>query len=154
MSFTFEKENNNKLAFLDIDVIRDETGKTFKTSLNRKPTFSGVYNNIKSFLSIKYKYSLISSIVFRVFPICSDYEMISEEIEKLKIIWLINKFPKRGIGKLVFQFFNKLFIPKIIIHTVAKNKLFISLEYTGCPIKNMILRKFCEVLSMGHGFLC
>ena len=45
MSFTFEKENNNKLAFPDIDAIRDETGKTFKTSSYRKPTFSGVYTN-------------------------------------------------------------------------------------------------------------
>ena len=57
--------------------------------------------------------------------------MKSEEIEKLKIIWLKNKFPKRVIDKLVFQFFNNLFIPKIIIHAVGKKKLFISLEYIG-----------------------
>ena len=50
MSFTLEVEKDNKLSFLDIDVIRSEKSSTFMTSLYRKPTFSAMYTNIKSFI--------------------------------------------------------------------------------------------------------
>ena len=40
MSFTIETEQNNKISFLDVNVIREQ-GK-FITSVYRKPTFSGV----------------------------------------------------------------------------------------------------------------
>ena len=61
--FTFEKENNNILAFLYYDIMRNETFKTFKTSFYRQPTFTGDMGNRS--ISIKYKYSLISSILLR-----------------------------------------------------------------------------------------
>ena len=65
MSFTLESEKNGKIPFLDIDVQRLEQSPTFLTSLYRKPTFSGMYTNFKSFISAKYKYSLISSLLYR-----------------------------------------------------------------------------------------
>lgn len=40
LKFTFEKENNKSLPFLDVYVERTYTGK-FETSVYRKPTFSG-----------------------------------------------------------------------------------------------------------------
>lgn len=138
MSFTFELEKQNQLAFLDINIIRENTSETFKTSLYRKPTFSGVYTNFKSFIAIKYKYSLISSLLFRVFAICSDYTLISEEIERLKIIWLKNAYPIRVIDKIIYKFFDKLFLTKKVVHTVGKKELFISLDYIG---KQSILLK-------------
>ena len=52
MTFTFEVEKNNKLAFLDVLVTRDVT---FVTSLYRKPTFSGLYSNFESFMPDSYK---------------------------------------------------------------------------------------------------
>ena len=131
ITFTFEIEKNNSLPFLDVDVIREYSINTFKTSLYRKPTFSGVYTNFKSFISIRYKYSLISSLLFRIFHICSNFEIIVEEIENLKMIWLKNAFPMRLIDKIIWQFFNKLYIPKKIVQSVAKKQLFISLEYLG-----------------------
>ena len=44
MSFIIETEQNNKISFLDVNVIREQ-GK-FITSVYRKPTFSGVYIHI------------------------------------------------------------------------------------------------------------
>ena len=131
MSFSLEVESSNKLPFLDICVHRGENSDTFLTSLYRKPTFSGMYTNFKSFISIRYKYSLISSLLYRVFMICSNYELIVEEIEKLKVIWLKNAFPMRVIDRLIRKFFDNIFIPKQTIHTVAKKKLILSLEYLG-----------------------
>ena len=41
LKFTFEKEKNNCLPFLDVNVERTATG--FETSVYRKPTFTGQY---------------------------------------------------------------------------------------------------------------
>ena len=45
------------MSFLDVDVIREQ-GK-FTTSVNRKPTFSGVYSHFDSFLPDTYKIGMI-----------------------------------------------------------------------------------------------
>ena len=47
MSFSMETEKENKLSFLDVEVIREQ-GK-FTTTIYQKPTFSGVYSNFESF---------------------------------------------------------------------------------------------------------
>ena len=86
----------------------------FMTSLYRKSTFSGMYTNFKSFIATKYKYSLTSSILHRVFMICSDYDSIIKEIESLKLIWLKNAFPMRVIDRVILQYFNKIHTPKEI----------------------------------------
>ena len=51
VKFTSEKETNNKLSFLDIEISRDKN--QFITSVYRKPTFSGVFSHlIVSFLGV------------------------------------------------------------------------------------------------------
>ena len=131
MKFSVEVEKENKLSFLDISITRDIGANSFKTSLYRKPTFSGVYTNFKSFIDYKYKLSLLHSLLFRIFNICSDYNAISLEIDKLKVICQKNKYPIRVIEKCIFHFFNKIFVKKSLVYTVPKKKLIISLEYLG-----------------------
>ena len=62
MSFTIETEQNNKMSFLNVNVIREQ-GK-FITSVYRKPIFSGVYTHSDSFLPdtyyIGFGYALVS----------------------------------------------------------------------------------------------
>ena len=77
--------------------------------------------------------------MFRVYSICSDYKEITDEIEKLKIIWLKNAFPLGVIEKVSLEFFNKLFIPKRVVLTVPKKKLFISLTHIGK--QSLLLKK-------------
>ena len=57
MPFTIETDQRNKISFLDVNVIREQ-GK-FTTSVNRKPTFSGVYSHFDSFLLDTYKIGMI-----------------------------------------------------------------------------------------------
>ena len=47
MSFTIEREKQNRMSFLDIEIIRED--KTFTTFFYRKPIFSGVYTYFDSF---------------------------------------------------------------------------------------------------------
>ena len=57
MSFSFEKEKNGKMSFLDVEISR-ENGKLVTTAY-RKPTFSGVYTPSESFLPSKHKYGML-----------------------------------------------------------------------------------------------
>ena len=70
MKFTFKKEQNNCFNFFDVKVIREDN--VFTTSVYRKPSFSGVYTHFDSCMPMNYKFSLVSTIIFHSFTICSD----------------------------------------------------------------------------------
>ena len=53
MSFTIENQRQNRMSFLDVQIICEY--KTFTTSAYCKPTFSGVYIHFDSFLPSKYE---------------------------------------------------------------------------------------------------
>ena len=53
MTFTVETEQNNKLLFLNVKIICEQT--KFITSVYRKSTFSDVYIHYDSFLPDTYK---------------------------------------------------------------------------------------------------
>ena len=57
MSFSMETEKENKLSYLDVEIIREQ-GK-FTTTVYRKSTFSGVDSNSESFLPSFYKFGMV-----------------------------------------------------------------------------------------------
>ena len=61
MSFNIETEQNNKISFLDVNVIREQGN--FVTNVYRKPTFSGVYTHFDSFLPDTYKIGMIYTLI-------------------------------------------------------------------------------------------
>ena len=67
--------------FSDIKVIREDV---FTTSVYRKPSFSGVYTHFDSYMPLSYKFSLVSTIIFHSFTICSDIPRFHQEICKIK----------------------------------------------------------------------
>ena len=62
IKFTSEKETNNKLSFLDIEISRDKN--QFITSVYCKPTFSGVFSHFDSFIPRSYKFNLVLTLTF------------------------------------------------------------------------------------------
>ena len=48
IQFTMEKDQDNKLPFLDVLVTHTETEQGFRSSVYRKPTFTGQYLNFNS----------------------------------------------------------------------------------------------------------
>ena len=85
MSFSMETEKENKLSFLDVEVIREQ-GK-FTTTVYRKPTFSDVYSNFGSFLPSVYKFSMLYTLVYRCFRISSNWTQFHTELTFLKGIF-------------------------------------------------------------------
>ena len=83
MFFTIENEKQNRISFLDVEVIGED--KTFITSVLRKPSFSGVYTHFDSFLPSTYKFGNIYTLACRCFRIWSSWIKLHTEL-----LW--NKF--------------------------------------------------------------
>ena len=56
IKFTFEHEHNT-FSFLNVKICRENNELT--TSVYRKPTFSGVFTNFRSFIPTVQKFSLV-----------------------------------------------------------------------------------------------
>ena len=61
--------------------------------LYRKPTFTGLGMNFKSFVPRSFKINLISCLVLRAFEICSEKLSFERELEHPKSFFLSNNFP-------------------------------------------------------------
>ena len=129
ISFTSEIEHEGKLPFLDIDVSRSN-GK-FTTSVYRKPTFTGLFTNFHSFISLNYKRSLVSCLLHRVFNLSSSYENFHVQLETIRKLFNLNGFPSHMFDSIVRHFRDNIFQPKPPILTAAKKIIYFSLPFTG-----------------------
>ena len=127
MSFSMETQKENKLSFLDVEVIREQ-GK-FTTTIYRKPTFSGVYSNFESFLSSVYKLGMVYTLVYRCFRICSNWAQFHSELIYLKGIFQKNSYPKNFIDKFFKRFLNNVHLVEENVPTVEKRRLLLVLPY-------------------------
>ena len=103
----------------------------FTTSVYHKPSFSGVYMHFDNYMQLDCKFSLVSTIIFGSFTICSDMPKFHQEICKIKDIFIKNGYSERFLDKCVKTFLNKVFIPKRIIQTAEKKQVTIVLPYMG-----------------------
>ena len=91
LKFSFEKEHDGKLLFLDILVERTELA--FKTSVYRKPTFFGQYICWESFSPRKRKTNLIATLVNSALKKCTKNKL-RQEIDFIKKILLDSRYPE------------------------------------------------------------
>ena len=129
IKFTYEKESNDSLPFLDILISRSENG--IKTSVYHKPTFSGVYSKFNSFIYDQYKIGLIFTLLFRTFSIVPDFSRFHTEVSHLKDILRKNAFPIKLVDNCIKTFLNKKFLHTPVALTVDKKELSITLPYLG-----------------------
>ena len=82
IEFTVEFEDNSTIPFLEILIKRHSH--TFSTSIYRKETFTGLYTKWNSFTPGKYKVSLIRTLTFRCFRICSTPSLLRSCLNELR----------------------------------------------------------------------
>ena len=78
IQFTIEKEQYNKLPFLDVLVTRTEQG--FRSSVYLKPTFTGQYLNFNSHHPYTVKKGIVRCLQHRAKTISSDTDAYQEMI--------------------------------------------------------------------------
>ena len=137
IKFTFEHKHNNSFSFLDVKICRENNKLT--TSVYRKPTFSGVFTNCKSFILRVYKFGLVYTLLHRCFNIAFSYEKFHNEINALKQILKLNGYPTQFIDRCITQFLQKLYVTKAIQDTVNKKQLLIVLPFLGA--QSFLVRK-------------
>ena len=91
ISFTMERESDNKLAFLDAFECRNATG--FDVSVHRKSTFSGLGISFFSHCAQKLKVNSIKSILSRAYGICYYWHNLHNEFQFLVTFFFDNGFP-------------------------------------------------------------
>ena len=129
INFTSEAEIDNSLPFLDVNVMRHNH--KYVTSVYRKPTFSGVYTNYDSYIPLNYKSSLVSTLLYRAFTICSSWTQIHKEFESIKSIMLRNGFPVQLIDRGISNFLDRLHKPCQKPNDNSQEAAMIVLPYLG-----------------------
>ena len=85
IKFTYEKEFNNTLPFLDVLFIRNLDH--IHTTVYRKETNSDLYLHWHAFASISWKRGTLRSLVNRVYIICSNNNYLQQELKHLERIF-------------------------------------------------------------------
>jgi hypothetical protein len=101
IKFTFEKETNNSIPFLDLLIIRDDVGR-LKFSIYKKETHTDRYIDSSSYHPVSHKIGTALSLIDRANNYCSN-EYVKEELDNvnnsLKINGYSNTFINRCLQK-------------------------------------------------------
>ena len=82
------------------------------------------------------------------YTVCSDFNKLHKEINRLKVIWQKNSFPLFFIDKCVKKFLDKLFIKKTSNERVDKKEIVVPLVFLGrisLQIKKKLQSTFREL---------
>lgn len=136
--FTIEHEAKNSLPFLDTVVTRRAS--SYRTSVYRKKTFTGVYLNWTSLTARRYKIGLIRCLAERIWRIVSDQEERLVEIEKLKTILLRNEYPLEVIDNSISRFLERKAQQAVQQEPEKEIKRFLKLPYVGRKCEDFAFR--------------
>ena len=104
-------ENIIHHLFLDLNIFRDR---------GKFPIFSEVLINLESFLLASYKYNLNSTLLYRVFTICTSYRTLRFEILELRQTFRSNRYPQSFLDRFINMYLDKVFIKHPFICVVPK----------------------------------
>ena len=85
-SFTYEREINGRISFLCILILRN--GNSFETTVHRKSTHNDIYLHWESFAPNTWKRGTLRTLVLRAHAICSTKELLDQEINHLKQVFV------------------------------------------------------------------
>ena len=112
LKFTLERENENRLPFLDMLIVRNDAKLT--STWYTKVTDTGLTMNYHALAPIKYKRAVVTGLVHRIYRACSTWKNFHESIEKAKTLLLNNQFPP--------TFFEPI-IEKTLSKIIKRNKI-------------------------------
>ena len=82
LKFTIEREENGSIPFLDMRIIHSN-GQLSSTWYN-KPTDTGLIMNYHALAPKKYKRSVVSGFVYRIYRACSSWQYFHDSMERAK----------------------------------------------------------------------
>ena len=102
IKFTVEESNNNVLSFLDTQI--SLVGDRFESCVFRKSTNTDVLLNFSAICPSSWKKGVILGALNRAKVICSNSELFSNEVSKLKNMFLRNGYSETFFNRVVTSF--------------------------------------------------
>ena len=121
LNFTVEHSKDNKLPFLNVLV--ENLGTNFKTSVYRKPTDIGACMNAMGDAPSQYKISVIKGYLHRAKSLCTSKEDMLLEIQRAKQILVNNGYLNKDIDAEINSFLRNN-VPTNTIPPKTTHKLF------------------------------
>ena len=160
IKFTFEKETNGKISFLD--VLISKSSNEFITSVFHKKTYTGLLTNYLSFTSFKYKLALIKTLIDRTFKINNTNTGFQTDLKNLTETLKRNSFPYHVIDKVTKCFLTKINLskhPPISVNATIdsandSNVRYYKLPFIGNHSKltsiklNKLCKRFCKDINI------
>ena len=97
-----ELEENGRLPFLGMDVIRNDC--CLDTTVYRKPTEKGLLLHYHSHVDARYKRSLLNTMLNRAFQLSSTWKFFYEEYERLKEFFSRLRYPDDLVQSTIRRF--------------------------------------------------
>ena len=108
LTFTSEYQNpiDKSLSFLDMRVFNSE--KHLFSTWYTKPTDTGLVMNFYALAPKKYKKSVVSGFVHRIYRACSSWSLFHQSLEKAKKILRENQYPEQFYEPIINAAITKL----------------------------------------------
>ena len=91
--FTYEKEKNDKISFLNIEILRGNS-KFVTTFFSVRHTFSSFCTYLERFLASAHTFGMLYALICMCFTLCSNWIDFHRELVTFKKI-----FPKKWLSK-------------------------------------------------------
>ena len=145
IKFTYEKQIDNKIAFLDIFL---DNSNSLITSVYHKKTYTGLLTNYLSFTSFSYKTGLIKCLLDRAFKINNSWLGFHNDKEKIFETLMKNMFPRDLLDKICKNYLEQKYknnSNENDVVTEGRKVRYFKLPYIG---------KFSESVQKRINFLC
>ncbi len=101
LSFTIEREKEGRLPFPDMLLLHRDC--KVSSTWYSKPTDTGLILNYHSLAPKRYKRSVVSGFVYRIFRACSNWTNFHQSLEKAKTILERNQYPPSFYDPIIKQ---------------------------------------------------
>ncbi|XP_044749184.1 uncharacterized protein LOC123309940 [Coccinella septempunctata] len=145
IQFTLEKETQNRISFLDVQLIRQTDG-SIATNWYNKPTSSNRVLNYLSHHPQIHKINTVRNMLFRCYSLSSKEFWPANET-KIKNILKINNYPRNLVNKTIHLYKNK-FVKTTIRNTEQPNDNHNKIYYKFPYIEG--LSEKIEILVKNH----
>ena len=118
LTFTGEVEqmqpqsSTGSLPFLDMSVLHDHNTGQLSSTWYNKPTDTGLILNYHALAPKRYKRSVVSGFVHRIYRACSSWQYFHESLEKAKRILESNQYPPTFYHPIIQETLENIVNPK------------------------------------------
>ena len=137
LKFTLEREKNGELPVLDMKILHNHTTGHLESTWYSKPTDTGLIMNYHALAPRRYKRSVVTGFVHRIYRACSTWSHFNQSLEKAKRILEQNQYPPAFYDPLIRQTLHDILgekeqpQEKQTPDTTNTTKKFIKVQYRG-----------------------